>query len=146
MALVTCTECGNKHSENAEICPSCGNPNPLKVAQRSIRNFSLFSFPFFLTWFGTSGYLLYKNWLILEHCNPDKYKNMGTDVLVNYAVLVFGSIFAPIFQFFNYTEIWPFCGRLFDQSLIYISRIALASGLMVLLLSWIVEKKGWAKD
>ncbi|HEU4456103.1 MAG TPA: CD225/dispanin family protein [Longimicrobium sp.] len=30
MALVTCSDCGNQYDQNADHCPNCGHPNPLK--------------------------------------------------------------------------------------------------------------------
>lgn len=33
MAIIECSECGNKMSEHADICPNCGCPNRLKKAR-----------------------------------------------------------------------------------------------------------------
>jgi hypothetical protein len=42
MALINCGECGKKHSENAEICPSCGNPNSSRIAQKGFAGLAFF--------------------------------------------------------------------------------------------------------
>lgn len=34
MAMIECSECGNKMSEYADICPKCGCPNRLKQARQ----------------------------------------------------------------------------------------------------------------
>ncbi len=34
MALINCKECGKEMSENATICPNCGNPNTLTKEEK----------------------------------------------------------------------------------------------------------------
>lgn len=34
MALIVCKECGQEMSENAKICPHCGNPNNLTKQEK----------------------------------------------------------------------------------------------------------------
>lgn len=34
MALINCKECGKEMSENATVCPNCGNPNTLTKEEK----------------------------------------------------------------------------------------------------------------
>lgn len=34
MALISCKECGKEMSENAKVCPNCGNPNTLTEKEK----------------------------------------------------------------------------------------------------------------
>lgn len=36
MALIKCKECGKEFSENADMCPNCGNPNPNKPVVQNV--------------------------------------------------------------------------------------------------------------
>lgn len=124
MALINCSECGNKQSRNAKICPNCGNPNTAVAIKQGFATLvSLVG----LIWIICSVYLIYTNWIILVDCYIGKPK-------IGLAVL---SVLVPLLQIFGQSNapIISSCTQLSDENLITISRIAIGTFGLIFLLS-----------
>lgn len=125
MALINCGECGSKHSENAEICPSCGNPNPASIIKKAYSGLGGFVA---WIWLLSSAFLIYVNWNTLDSCLPD----------INFFGKVAFSGLAPIQQLFGQSDAFPECRQLFDEKwVITLSRVSVGSGLILCFIGWL---------
>jgi hypothetical protein len=136
MALINCSECGNKHSENADICPACGNPNQTKIDKKT---FGVFGLLLGWIWILSSAYLIYRNWIILSDChlNTNWYGTEYKETKIGLSVL---SAFVPWVQIFGQSDAFPQCRQLFDENLIWISRVAIGSVLILAFTGWLLPK------